>query len=132
LAKSNYDKVRAFAKKYNIPRNDKPRIPETKEFQFRLQLIMEETVELLDAHRKKNLGDYADAIGDLLYVTYGLASLSGIDIDGVFDVIHEANMKKVRARGTNNKRGSKTDVIKPPGWMPPDIAEFIRKQGVLP
>lgn len=128
---TNFQKVKDFMDHFSLPRGEKPRIVDSKEFQFRLQLIMEETMELLDAHRKKNLGDFADALGDLLYVTYGLAVVAGIDIDRVMEAIHAANMKKERARGTNNKRGSKTDVVKPHGWMPPDIAAVVRSQGVL-
>lgn len=129
--KTNFRKVKEFMNHFALPVGAKPGIIDPKEFQFRLQLIMEETNELLDAHRKKNLGDFADAIGDLLYVTYGMALVAGIDIDAVFEAIHAANMKKQRARGTNSKRGSKTDVVKPFGWQPPDVAKVVREQGFL-
>lgn len=128
---SNFRKVLEFSQKYELPRSKKPTIINPKEFLFRLQFIQEETLEMTDAYRKKNIPEFADAIGDLLYVTYGLAVLSGIDADAVFDAIHEANMKKVRAKDAKNKRGHKNDVIKPAGWTPPDIAKVVLSQGEI-
>lgn len=127
MTKSNFQKVYELFEKFGIPHYTTPAIAlNNEDFQFRLQLIMEETMELLDAHRKKDLVEFADAIGDLLYVTYGMAVMTGIDIDAVFEEIHSSNMKKVRALTTNNKRGSKIDIVKPLGWAPPDIRSVLR------
>jgi len=94
-------------------------------FLFRLHLIMEETVELLQAHRKGDLHQVADSIGDLLVVTYGLAHLCNMQMDDVFAEIHRCNMLKVKGTGS---RGYGSDLVKPPGWTPPDLTHILKRR----
>lgn len=131
---TNFEKVGEFHEKFGLEHfvafGEPPRLIPHDEFMFRLNLIMEETLELLLAHRVGDLEKFADALGDLLYVTYGLGHLSKISLDRVVEVIHEANMKKVRAQSDDDplgKRGSKLDVVKPPGWEPPDIRKVLEE-----
>ena len=73
-----------------------------------------------------NFHDQLDALVDQLYIIYGTAYLQGFDIDAAFQKVHEANMKKIRTeREEDSKRGSKFDVVKPEGWTPPDLTEFL-------
>lgn len=128
---SNFNKVGDFHKKFGLPYHptDQPMILDDETFLFRYHLILEETVELLHAHRAKDLVQCADAIADLLYVVYGLANYMHLPIDMVFDVVHEANMKKERAKGADDSRGkrhSSIDVVKPEGWQPPDLSWLRR------
>lgn len=135
MMKTNFEKVGDFHEKFDldhfVPFGEPPRlVPDEDLFLFRMHLIMEETLELIHAHRTKDLVKLADAIGDLLYVVYGLSHTCRIPADRVFGAIHEANMSKVRARSDGDplgKRGSKFDVVKPLDWQPPDILKVLEE-----
>lgn len=91
---------------------------------LRRRLIKEEFKEFRDAD---NLGDLADALGDLLYVVLGTAVTYGIDLEPVFAEIHRSNMSKVWPDGTVRKdQGGK--VIKPPRYCLPDIGRVLAMQ----
>jgi hypothetical protein len=93
---------------------------------LRCILIAEELAELDDAFEMDSITGVADAIADLLYVVLGTAVACGIDIQPVWDVVHEANMKKLGGeRRADGKR------LKPPGWQPPDIAGILARQKTL-
>lgn len=73
-----------------------------------------------------------DALIDLIYVALGTAYLQGFDMDEGWRRVHEANMKKVRAlRKEDSARGSTYDVVKPPGWTPPDLSDLVQSQHVF-
>ena len=128
---TNFERVGHFHQKFDLPvagPTAKPRIIDDETFLFRLDLILEETTEMLRDHRKRDVAKTADAIGDLLYVAYGLAHYMGIPIDQVFEEIHRANMSKERSSGNSDARstrGSAIDVVKPEGFRPPDIQGII-------
>lgn len=68
-----------------------------------------------------------DSLIDLVYVTLGTAYLHGVDFDEGWRLVHEANMKKVRVKNvSDSKRGSTYDVVKPKGWMPPDLSSLVK------
>lgn len=127
---SNFQMVRQFHEKFGLT-EDYPERPDCltdKDFLFRYHLCEEEMLELLSAHRRRDIVEVADALADLLYVTYGLALAAGVPMDAVFAEVHRANMRKVRSKGIDDplgKRSSKSDVLKPPGWQPPDVAAIL-------
>ena len=96
--------------------------PERRE--LRMSLIMEEARELNDALQEGDMVGAADAIADLLYVTFGTAVEMGIDMEPVFDEVHRSNMDKV---GGPTRGDGK--VLKPPGWQGPDVAGVLGEQG---
>lgn len=107
---------------------DPPSLPDPETFMFRLQFLLEELGETLAAYRKGDLSKVADGLVDLIYVALGTAHMCGIPFDEIFDAVHEANMKKVRARtDAESGRGSSLDVVKPPGWTPPDVEGILQK-----
>lgn len=134
MRKSPFELVGDFLRKFDLPtvNLDPPHLLDDETFMFRFQHMGEEMIEMMDAHRKKDLPAFADALGDLMYLVCGTAHFANFDLDDVFVEIHRANMSKERARDSNNKRGSKIDVIKPPGWQPPAIDTILQDQGWKP
>jgi len=128
---TNFERVGEFHRKFDLPVVDattKVRLTDNETFLFRLDLILEETTEMLRDHRKGDVAKTADAIGDLLYVTYGLAHYMGLPIDQIFAEIHRANMSKERSTGNGDARstrGSAIDVVKPLDFVPPNIQRII-------
>jgi predicted HAD superfamily Cof-like phosphohydrolase len=140
-------KIREFMRAINQPVRNYPEIPTPQEIKLRCSLVAEETFELLeasfpgveiftslksivlDAIKKQHVRDaphmvgVADAVADILYVTIGTNVTYGIDGDAVFDLVHQANMKKVS--GPTSPEGKR---LKPEGWTPPDIGRELMRQ----
>lgn len=99
---------------------------------LRCRLITEEAAEFVKAASDYNLTEMADAIADLLYVTYGTAVSLGIDIEPIFDEVHRSNMDKLDSDGKPIIDAS-GKVLKPKGWTAPEIsiklAEQINEKG---
>lgn len=91
---------------------------------LRAGLIEEEFDELLDAMGAQDIVEMADALGDLLYVTYGAALAFGIDLDAVVDEIHRSNMSKLDADGKPIHRED-GKVLKGPRYSRPDIESVL-------
>lgn len=99
-------------------------------FLFRYQFLLEELHELLAAHRAGDVAGVADALADLVYVALGTAHLAGIPFDRVFAEVQRANLSKERSLGTSDSRGKRSsalDVVKPEGWLPPDVRGVIQR-----
>jgi predicted HAD superfamily Cof-like phosphohydrolase len=94
---------------------------------LRVELLVEECAETVDALNRGDLPGIADGLVDLIYVAIGTAVSMGIDLEPVFHEVHMANMRK--ADGPISATGKK---LKPPGWVPPDIEGQLRKQGWRP
>jgi predicted HAD superfamily Cof-like phosphohydrolase len=95
---------------------------------FRVNFMQEEIDEFVMAHLEGDLAKAADALVDLVYVALGTAHMMRVPFDECWDAVQEANMKKVRASGHDDPlsvRKHKLDVVKPPGWTPPNIGEII-------
>jgi predicted HAD superfamily Cof-like phosphohydrolase len=92
--------------------------------ELRLRLIAEELNELRSALDADDLGAVEDAIADLLYVGYGAALAFGIPIDEVFAEVHRANLAKLESGGPHERDDGK--VLKPDGWVPPDVEGVLR------
>ncbi len=104
----------------------------TKELmEFRLKFLEEELEEFRKALEAGDDAEMADALVDLIYVASGTAHLKGYPMVELWDDVQRANMEKQRALedGSNSKRGSSFDVVKPEGWRPPMTREIMRKWG---
>ena len=85
----------------------------------RANFMDEEVREFVDAAMGGDMVGVADALADVIYVAVGTASSMGIPLDKVWDVVHAANMKKVKGM---TKRGIANDAVKPAGWVGPEKA----------
>lgn len=112
-----YEQVRAFRTKLNLPVSDVPALLQPEHLSFYARFLMEELSELMKAHEKGQLVDAADAVVDLLYVTMGLSHHMGLPLPELFQAVHHANMKKEPGM---TKRGIGQDAIKPDDWTPPE------------
>ena len=91
---------------------------------LRFDLIKEEINELEQAMKTKNLQEVADALTDILYVTYGAGCAYGIDLDKCFKEVQRANMSKLDVNGKPifNEKGK---VMKGPNYTPPNLKQFV-------
>jgi len=112
--------VLQFHCRFGVAIGERPALPEQGIVALRLDLIEEELAELRAAIQDQDMVEVADALADLLYVTYGAAIAFGIDIRPVFEEVHRANMAKLG--GAMRADGK---LLKPDGWMPPDLAPIL-------
>ena len=119
---ANYvEQMKEFHRVFAVLINNRPVLLCNSDFIRRLTLITSEVGELGDAVRQKNLVEIADALGDLLYVTFGMAVEMGLDIDRIFTEIHLSNMSKANEDGTVTKdAGGK--VLKSKKYKPVDLS----------
>ena len=121
---SNFDDVNFFMKTYGQEVKEKPEFPEEKIINLRIDLIKEELSEFQDALKDKNLVEVADALTDLLYVTYGAGHAFGINLDKCFTEVQRSNMSKLGDDGKPiyNEKGK---VMKGPNFSKPNLEQFI-------
>jgi|TARA_B110000438_G_C15777302_1_gene634646 predicted HAD superfamily Cof-like phosphohydrolase len=121
---SNFEDVRLFMKTFGQMVKTKPQFPDDKTMQLRFELIQEELNELKEAMDEKNLKEIADALTDILYVTYGAGFAYGIDLDKCFKEVQRANMSKL---GENGKPiyNDKGKVMKGPNYIKPNLKKFV-------
>ena len=121
---TNFEKVKTFMKTFGQEVKDKPSFSSDKINKLRLDLIKEEFDELKDAIDKKDLLEVADALTDILYVTYGAGHAFGIDLDKCFDEVQNSNMSKLDENGKPiyNESGK---VMKGPSYFKPNLSKFI-------
>ena len=121
---TNFEKVRLFMKTYGQEIKDKAEFSDAKTNKLRIDLIKEELEELTQAMNDKNLLEVADALTDILYVTYGAGHAFGIDLDKCFDEVQNSNMSKLGEDGKPiyNESGK---VMKGPNYFKPDLLKFI-------
>jgi predicted HAD superfamily Cof-like phosphohydrolase len=122
---SNFKDVKIFMEKFGQMVRTKPQFPDDKTMELRLDLIKEELSELEDAMKKKDLKEVADALTDILYVTYGAGYAYGIDLDQCFKEVQRANMSKLGEDGKPiyNDQGK---VMKGPNYTKPDLSKFVK------
>ena len=96
---SNFSKVGIFMKTFGQEVKNKPSFSTDKINKLRIDLIKEELEELTDAMHNKDLLEVADALTDILYVTYGAGHAFGIDLDKCFDEVQRSNMSKLGVDG---------------------------------
>ena len=122
---SNFDDVKTFMETYGQEVKKTPSFPENKIIQLRIDLIKEELKEFQEAINNKDLLEIADALTDILYVTYGAGHAFGIDLDACFDEVQNSNMSKLGSDGKPiyNDQGK---VMKGPNYFKPDLSKYIK------
>ena len=121
---SNFSKVGVFMKTFGQEVKDKPSFSTDKINKLRLDLIKEEFNELTEAMNNKDLLEVADALTDILYVTYGAGHAFGINLDKCFEEVQNSNMSKLDDNGKPIYDGH-GKVMKGPNYFKPDLTKFI-------
>ena len=121
---SNFEKVKTFMTTYGQEVKEYASFPDENIIKLRLKLIKEELEELEQALNDKNLLEVADALTDILYVTYGAGHSFGINLDACFEEVQRSNMSKLDEDGKpiNNEYGK---VMKGPNFSKPNLKQFI-------
>ena len=121
---TNFEKVRLFMKTYGQEVKDKAGFSDAKTNNLRIDLIKEELEELTEAMQDENLLEVADALTDILYVTYGAGHAFGIDLDKCFEEVQNSNMSKLGEDGKPiyNEAGK---VMKGPNYFKPDLSKYL-------
>ena len=122
---SNFEDVKKFMKTFGQTIITKPQFPDEKTMNLRFNLIKEELEELRIAIDTKNLAEVADALTDILYVTYGAGHAFGINLDKCFDEVQQSNMSKLDDHG-NPIYNDSGKVMKGPKYFKPDLSKFIK------
>ena len=122
---TNFEKVGTFMKTFGQDVKQNPSFSTSKINQLRVDLIKEELDELIEAMNKKDLVEVADALTDILYVTYGAGHAFGINLDDCFEEVQNSNMSKLNKDGKPiyNDKGK---VMKGPNYFKPDLNKFIK------
>ena len=121
---SNFFKVKEFMQKFKQEVKSKPSFPDDKIIKLRINLIKEELLELEEALNEKNIEETADALTDILYVTYGAGHAFGIDLDKCFDEVQKSNMSKVDKFG-NPIYNNQGKVMKGPLYFKPNFKKIL-------
>ena len=121
---TNFESVKKFMKTFGQEVKEKAEFPSDKISSLRFDLIEEELLELKDAINKKNIKEVADALTDILYVTYGAGHAFGIDLDKCFKEVQNSNMSKLGEDGKPiyNEKGK---VMKGPNYFKPNLNKFV-------
>ena len=121
---TNFQKVKTFMQTFGQEVKSKPSFSTEKINQLRYNLINEELEELNQAIVNKDLLEVADALTDILYVTYGTGHAFGIDLDRCFEEVQNSNMSKLDEDGKPiyNDAGK---VMKGPNYFKPDLSKFV-------
>ena len=121
---SNFTDVKTFMETFGQMVRTKPQFPDEKTMLLRYDLNKEELNELEQAMKSKDLKEIADALTDILYVTYGAGFAYGIDLDKCFKEVQRANMSKLGKDGKPifNEKGK---VMKGPNYSEPNLKQFV-------
>jgi predicted HAD superfamily Cof-like phosphohydrolase len=121
---TNFEKVKLFMQTYGQEVKAKANFSDEKTNKLRVDLIKEELEELTKAMDEKDLLEVADALTDILYVTYGAGHAFGINLDMCFDEVQSSNMSKLGEDGKPiyNEAGK---VMKGPNYFKPDLSKYI-------
>ncbi len=121
---TNYEKVGLFMTTFGQEVKKKPSLSTDKINNIRINLIVEELSEFKEAILKKDLKEEADALTDILYVTYGAGHAFGINLDQCFEEVQKSNMSKLGNDGKPiyNEHGK---VMKGPNYFKPDLNKFL-------
>ena len=122
---TNFQKVKTFMETFGQEVKSKPSFSSEKINNLRYNLIEEELGELKQAIEKKDLLEVADALTDILYVTYGAGHAFGIDLDACFNEVQNSNMSKLDRDGKPiyNESGK---VMKGPNYYKPNLSKFLK------
>ena len=123
---TNFECVKKFMQTFGQEVRTNASFPNDKIIDLRIDLIREELSELKEAVEKKDIKEVADALTDILYVTYGAGHAFGINLDKCFDEVQNSNMSKLDQNGRPifNDKGK---VMKGPNYFKPDLSKFLTK-----
>tara|TARA_Y100000287_G_C13924066_1_gene211502 strand:+ start:22 stop:399 length:378 start_codon:yes stop_codon:yes gene_type:complete len=123
---TNFEKVGLFMSTFGQELKKNSELSSDKVNSLRLSLIQEELDELTKAIKEKDILEVADALTDILYVTYGAGHAFGINLDKCFDEVQKSNMSKLDKDGKPiyNEHGK---VMKGPDYFKPDLSKFLVK-----
>ena len=121
---SNFESVKKFMKTFGQEIKEKAGFPDDKITSLRYELIKEELDELKEAMDNKDIKEVADALTDILYVTYGAGHAFGINLDNCFEEVQNSNMSKLDLNGKPiyNDKGK---VMKGPNYFKPNLSKFV-------
>ena len=121
---SNFNKVKTFMETFGQEVKTKPSFSTDKINSLRYDLIKEELEELKEAMENKDLLEVADALTDILYVTYGAGHAFGVDLDKCFQEVQSSNMSKLDedSKPIYNEFGK---VMKGPKYFKPDLTKYV-------
>ncbi len=121
---SNFEKVGKFMKTFGQEVKNEAKFPEEKIVKLRYDLILEELEEFKSALKDRNIKEVADALTDILYVTYGAGHAFGINLDKCFEEVQNSNMSKLDNNGKPiyNESGK---VMKGPNYFKPNLSKFL-------
>ena len=121
---TNFEMVKKFMQTFGQEVRTKASFPDDKKINLRVDLIREELMEFKEAVDKKDIKEVADALTDILYVTYGAGHAFGIDLDKCFKEVQKSNMSKLGSDGKPiyNEQGK---VMKGPGYFKPNLNKFV-------
>ena len=121
---SNFESVKKFMETFGQEIKEKASFPNDKITSLRYDLIKEELDEFKEAIDKKDIKEVADALTDILYVTYGAGHAFGIDLDKCFEEVQNSNMSKLGDDGKPiyNENGK---VMKGPNYFKPNLSKFV-------
>ena len=121
---SNFNSVKKFMETFGQEVKQIPGFPSEKIQDLRIKLIEEEFLELKEALKNKDIKEVADALTDILYVTYGAGHAFGIDLDKCFDEVQRSNMSKLDENGKPifNEYGK---ALKGPNFFKPDLSKLL-------
>ena len=122
---SNFQNVKKFMQTFSQEVKNKAEFPTEKIVQLRYDLILEELSELKEAIDSKDLKEVADALTDILYVTYGAGHAFGVNLDKCFEEVQNSNMSKLDKNGKPiyNEQGK---VMKGPSYFKPNLSKYIK------
>ena len=121
---TNFERVKKFMQTFSQEVRTEASFPSEKIINLRFDLIREELSELKDAIEKKDIREVADALTDILYVTYGAGHAFGINLDKCFEEVQNSNMSKLGLDGKPifNDKGK---VMKGPNYFKPNLSKFV-------
>ena len=121
---TNFEKVGIFMKSFRQEIKTSPNLSSEKINDLRIKLIEEELRELIDGMKANDILEVADALTDILYVTYGAGHAFGINLDKCFEEVQKSNMSKLGEDG-NPIYNDKGKVLKGPNYSKPDLKKII-------
>ena len=121
---TNFESVKKFMQTFGQEVRTNASFPNDKIIDLRIDLIREELSELEEAIDKKDIKEVADALTDILYVTYGAGHAFGVNLDKCFEEVQNSNMSKLGSDGKPiyNEHGK---VMKGPDYFKPDLNKFV-------
>ena len=122
---SNFTRVMDFMNNFKQEVKYNPEFPDEKVQKLRISLIEEELEELKEAIENKDVVGVADALTDILYVTYGAGAAFGIDLDKCFEEVHNSNMSKLDRDGRPIYRED-GKILKGPDYFEPNLEKIVK------